>query len=395
MGFFNRGSERLGIYNAANIEADTSYYGECGALRIACDAAENDRVMFEAMIANDFEEIGALEEGAITESELEAIQEANIGGIWAKIKDMVKKIAAKIKGLFQTFITKVNSVIIRDNKKFVEKYKREVLTKDTSKMKYKWSKKKTTLPNAISDATDGINKAIDEVKSASSKDGLLKLDEEISGGDYAKRVLGQVISGTEEETFAKDFHEAWFDDEDEVEGLDNGRKSEIISVLTTKNAVKDVEDVYKKCDSAFSKYLNKIDKLQNEMVKTIPNGAGYSNMDDNSGIDVSVDKAEGKDRRTIGYNNEKSRNDNSSKTIMMNKLALIQRAVSKSQTLYSMIGSAVIKETKFEIAQARRVFAKAASFNPKSIKESAVFEAAAEEAAYYDIMSSFESPEMA
>ena len=401
MGFLNRGSERLGIYNAQNIDADTSYYGECGALRIACDAVENDRVMFEAMLENDFAEMDAytqLQEGAITESEIEAIQEASIGGVWAKIKEIVKKIASKIKGLFQSFIVKVNSVIIRDNKKFVEKYKRDVLTKDTSKMKYKWSEPHL-LDQKLTSVNDEILRIIDDVRNADDPK-LKKLDEELSDGTFADEVLKEVVKNTDEDSFDKDYHEACFDDEEEVEGLDNSRKSNIIGILTTSaKCLKEIEDANKATDKAFTKYLNFIDKISKELSKTI-NGSddpeGYSNSQRGGlgkTINLNPDEDLRKEKGYISYGGKEKTKEG--KTLMMNKVTLIQRMVTKSQGLYSKVGAAAIAATKFEIAQARRVFAKAAAYNPKSVKESAVFESAAEEAAYYDVMSSFESPEMA
>lgn len=49
--------------------------------------------------------------------------------------------------------------------------------------------------------------------------------------------------------------------------------------------------------------------------------------------------------------------------------------------------TATLTETKFLVAQARRVFAAAVHFNPKSVKESALMMEVAQEAAVYEVLS--------
>ena len=79
----------------------------------------------------------------------------------------------------------------------------------------------------------------------------------------------------------------------------------------------------------------------------------------------------------------------------MQRLTTIQRTVTVIQSFFSRLTSCQIKEMKFLIAQARSIFAKAVTYNPKkSANENAVFMEAAGDAAIYDVMSSFESYEM-
>ena len=60
----------------------------------------------------------------------------------------------------------------------------------------------------------------------------------------------------------------------------------------------------------------------------------------------------------------------------------------------SRISGVLIAETKFEIKQARRVFAQAAAFNAKAVKENALLVEAAGDAAEYEVESSFNDYEM-
>ena len=53
----------------------------------------------------------------------------------------------------------------------------------------------------------------------------------------------------------------------------------------------------------------------------------------------------------------------------------MQKAVTVLQSVSTKVASCVLAEVKFDIAQSRRVFAKAAAYNPKSVKEDAVLRA--------------------
>lgn len=386
MGMFSRNRTALGSYSGAEIVADESYYGEIGALQITLEGLQNDQDIFMACLEGDFEETAGLLSGAITESQI--IEEAGgaLSGFIDKIKAVVKKIWEKIKGLFNTFIKKVNGVVIRDNKKFVEKYKRDVLTKDLSKMKFKYQKPKTIKSFNVEGAQNEIDSIIDTITKA--KD-LSKEAEKLDDGSYADDIYAKIVSGADAESFAKDYHEQCFEDEDEVEGLSGSELSSIMDILTGKKVISDIEDRKKKIDKVFSDYLKTIDKKCNDMASNIPGDTKKYDGETNTHYNMNVNRTGGETRKLTFAKN--SKND---KDLAMKKLSLIQRTVSVSQSVYSTVTAAEIKETKFKIAQARKVFAKAVSFNPKSVKESATFMEAAGDAAFYDVMSSFDSYEL-
>lgn len=383
MGIFSKNRTDLGSYNGAEIVADESYYGELGALTITLEGLQNDQDIFTACLEGDFEETAGLLTGAITESQI--LEEA--GGAFSsfieKIKTMVKKIAEKLKGLFSTFIKKINSVIIRDNKKFVDKYKREVLTKDLSKMKFKYQKPKDIKGFSIDAAQNEVDKIIGNI---ASSDNIGKEAEKLDDGTYTDSIYAKIVSGTDADSFAKDYHEQSFDDEEEVEGLSGSELSSIIELLTGKKIISELETKKKKIDKVFSDYLRVIDKKCNNMAANIPGDT--KNKDGSAGgidyMSVGTDRS----KTTVTFTGNKT-----SKDTAMKKLSLIQRTVSLTQSIYSTVTAAEIKETKFKIAQARKVFAKAVSYNPKKVNESTFMEAAGD-AAFYDVMSSFESYEM-
>ena len=397
MGMFSRNRTGLGAYNGAEIVAEEAYYGEMGALQITLEGLQNDQDIFNACLENEFNEAIGLMSGAITESEIVEEASGAVAGFIEKIKTMVKKIWAKIKGLFDTFIKKINSVIIRDNKKFVEKYKREVLTKDLSKMKYKWQKPKDFDNFAkVEDAEEAIDTVISDIcKQGTGLKDLERYEEELSDGTAENRFYSGIIKGSDASSFAKDYHELWFEDEEEEEGLSSSDLSEIISILIDKKLVTNLEKNKKSIDKVFSNYLKTIDKQCNAMVKNIP--GEVSNYDstfkrgekDVYTFDVKRDKEDsnGKDKK-VRFGDGKDGKD-----LAMKKLNMIQKLVTKTQSLFAHVTSCEITETKFKIAQARRIFAKAVSYNPKKVNESAFVEAAGD-AAYYDVMSLFEDYSM-
>ncbi len=72
----------------------------------------------------------------------------------------------------------------------------------------------------------------------------------------------------------------------------------------------------------------------------------------------------------------------------------IQKTVSTYQIIVNMFVGRFIEENKNYIAQCRRVFAQAASFNPKAVKENAILIEAVGEAAEFELHTLIESAEM-
>lgn len=393
MGMFSRNRTSLGSYSGDEIIANENYYGELGALQIALEGVQNDQDIFMACLENDFEETAGLMTGVVTESQI--IEEAGgaISGMLGKIKEMVKKLWGKIKGLFDTFIKKVNGVIIRDNKKFVDKYKREVVGKDLSKMKYKAAKPKEGWTKALDELRDKRDTMLASAGSQIDTDIEMtrdeNMDEKINDGSYLDKLCGVTVKGSDSNSFEKDYHELLFDDSEEHEGLSAGEVSEIMTILCEKKLVSDLETTKKKVDKVFSDYLKAIDKVGNKMAQNIPGNTVNSDGKDDSGADYLNVGRNKEHAKTVAFS------DKESKDAAMKRISTIQRVVSVSQGFYSRLTSCNIKEMKFLISQARSVFAKAVSYNPKkSANENAVFMEAAGDAAIYDVMSSFESYEM-
>ena len=356
MGVYSSNRTQLGMYNSDEIVANENYVGVVGACQMMLEGFQNDQAIFESVLAADFMEAVAVQEGAV---EYSTLNEASIGGFVDKLKELVKKIWEKIKGLFQTFIAKVNNVVIRDNKKFVDKYKKEVFGKTSlSKMKYKWAEPKEAGFKALAAQLEvvKVTEAMDRCHGLSA-DELKKLNERVDNNELLEEILG-----TEVKEYAKEMHEKCFDDEEEVEGLDSARLNECMDTLVnSKNSLKNIQDAKNKADKAFSEMLKSIEKSRNEVLKNIPS------------------------------KDDKTRTESDKSMALLNTQ---HKVISVANTAMSKSTAALMAETKALIKQSRRVFAQAVSFNPKAVKENALLIEAVGEAAEYEVESSLNDYEI-
>lgn len=377
MGVYSNNRTTLSKYNGEDIVANENYFGEIGACQIMIENAQNDQAVFDAVIRNDFTEAALSIKGSVEESaELGAVLESGASGFIEKIKEFVQKVWAKIKGLFKSFFAKIDGVITRDNKKLVEKHKKAVLTKDLSKMKYKWADPTGELESPSSAAEIGKSAAW-ILGDALSKDfgKIESLTEKIDSGDRLQELLGMAVGSStcESSEFAKEYHDKCFKDEDSEEGLANGRLNEIMSILTeSSKTLKAAKKMQGDIDKAFSNILKQVDKQRTEVSKMIPDKkndkytSSYKDSEGNS-INGGTDTASNMNKR----------------------LNFIYKEINVSQIAMNKTASAMLTETKNLISQCRRVFSQAAAFNAKSVKEDAMLIEAVGESAEFEFESSF------
>ncbi len=368
MGVYSSNRSNLG---PVEVVAAEGYHNGIGAAQIMIEACQNDQAFFEAVIGNDFREAAGVLEGTILESELLTINEASFGGVIDKIKEFLVKLLEKIKGLFNAFRVKVANVFVRDNKAFVEKYKAEVLKKDLSKMKYKYSKPTGKTP---SDPAIKFSMDLGDMASMKTAEDVQKYINDTFGEDKAiEAALGSTIgqSSTSVGEYAKAVHEYVYEDEDEVEGVSAAFISEIISNLTTaKDALSKIDKDYKKAEKEISDGIKKIEKSRSDLVKLIPK--------DNSGsVDVGGEKA--------SFSNKDDRD------ALNAKLNALYKGATTYQTIFTKCAAVDLAETKFGLAQQRRIFAQAAAYTP--VKEDAVLAEAVADASNYEVDSCFDSYE--
>lgn len=382
MGVFSRNRSHLAGFDSSEIIANENYVGGVGAMQMVIEGYQNDHALFEAVLGMDFQEAAALNEGV----ELEVFTEASISSLFDKIKEFVKKAWEKIKGLFKTFLAKLDGIIMKDNKAFVDKYRRAVTAKDLSKMKYKWCNPtgKNITVKALTTIQSEVGSSLTRVKSM-DENNLGPEQEKVSDSDYIDGILTTMLGETTDaKSFAKDFKSVMFEDEEKEEGLSSGRLLEIMGVLSEKKVISNIEKAKTESDRYFTKLLKQIDNISKDASKLaksndpdagtgasshkIDAGGNYSNIDMSLGTKTQAEK-------------------------MFNRVTIMQKHVATYQTALNMFIGRLIEETKFHIKQCKRVFAQAASYNPKAVKENAILIEAVGEAAEYELHSLIESAE--
>lgn len=358
MGVYSLNRTGLSTYDESLVEADMSYVGVMGCCEAMIDMEVNNHAIFEATIARDFLEASFIQEGKT--EELDALTEATGSGVIENIKKMVKKVWAKIKGIFESFIAKLDKVIIRDNKKYVEKYQKAVRSKDLSKMKFKFAEPdRAALAKLKQDiSAGGLKSEADTVVGflISNDSKFADVKDKISNNEYydfiVKSAVGSIASDAEYKDLEKSLHEACFKDEEEKEGLSGSELSTIIVDLIGDKTKKEVQDAQKMTNKHFADLLSKLDKATSTVLK-YKSGQAQDNHSTNAKV--------GNDN-LVNYSNK------SAQESFVPKAGVAQQAITQIETVHNKLVACFLKEHKFLISQARRVFAKAVSFNAKSTK---------------------------
>lgn len=389
----------MGVYSqyAASVAessvgfADESYAGVAGAYRMMEESAINSHSIFEAVIGRDYvEAYNAVNPSIVSESDLEAVNEASIGEIWSKVVAFVQKLWQKLLGILKSIKDRVAAVFIRDGKELVNKYKKDILKKVTNgdftdKFKFKWKKVNTkrvddlggTLTSLLanSEAGDGLvtnlsssviskglhdagiglkadtaqgREAIARVNDTSEDKGIKGIrpytSDELT--DMTENTLANIIgssSSVSKKDFPKEFHDMWFEDEDEEDNF-SSRMDEIVATLTgAKKGLKDIEKAEKTVNNHFKTFRKQAESIQKEMSR-------LAGKDNNS---TSAATANRQASRAISCLN----------------------VISTCSTLTISAWTACFKE---EVKQARAVWIKAATWRKTATTESTLLEAVAQ-----------------
>lgn len=377
MGIYSANRTGLGYYSDAEVPVDESYVGTIGCYNALIDMERNNHAIFENFIARDFEEATMVYEGA-HEDDLIAFTEASLGGFFQSFKAMIMKIWEKIKGIFSTFLKKLDSVIIRDNKKYVDKYQKEVRTKNLSKMKYKVCKyakedglnelkKKLGENNATftTIADEAVNIIAD---SAPNFDKIKKLTED---GDYESYVieqaLGSKFKSVELNELAKEIHDYCFDSEESEEGLKTEDLTQIILVLRGDKTKSEIEKAQRQTNKHFSNVLKTLDKYAKDLSKV---GKDTDAADYVYGSNSSTQKS------------SVPKGDTNRASELLKRAGVAQTAVNQVEVVHNRVVACFLNEHKFDIKQSRRIFSKAVAYNDKAKNESVLLDAIEETAGY-------------
>ena len=385
MGMFS--SNRTYLGSDIDVVANESYVGIEGAYRAMCEGYQNSYAIFESCIGLDFMEAAVVNEG-YSENEFSVIQENFVMDFFTKLKEFLVKLLEKIKGIISSFITKVVGTFTKDGKELVNKYKKQIMSKDLSKMKYKYAKPtgKEIQPqnltnhynNQIITFLKKVNFLIDEIDLYTNGNGSFVTGQEhidditkaLDDNDYLEEALAKTLSGysgkkLEMSEYAKEAKEHLFEDE-EKETEDAGKLiSELILTLTTaEKQQKELKRSEREDQKTIKDLITKYDRASKEANNKIPaTGAKAKNVTDSVG---KINKV----------------------------LNLASRAQTQMSSGLTKAYAVKLELIKFHFAQCKRIWVQMAAYNPKTVKEDAELLQAIGEAAEYEAYSSFTEAEM-
>lgn len=290
---------QYGAGTGAVVEADTSYCGVDGCMRMVLESIQNEHDTFNMLIAGDFAEAADRANGVYTESSY--ITEGVLSNIFQKVADFFKKILAKIKGIIKSIIDNIKMRFTKSGKELWNKYYKTVQSKmnkgDLRGMKFKYSKPTGKEPNDgwsdnLKDAYTELSAAKRSAENGGLADGekydpdsISNMRDTLAKGkrndaahpftedekkDIKEEAFAKVVGSSgkiSESEFASEMKDLMFEDEEEVDEFTESVFSDIRYYLTSldkdikllekeertfekacKDVIKQAEDVRKEMD---------------------------------------------------------------------------------------------------------------------------------------------------
>ena len=247
--------------SASTIPMAEGYDCSYGVGLALVESARNDLAMFQALVQADYKEMAICKEstGVMQEGEIATLHEAVGGGIFKKIAELFKKLVAKVKAIFHSFMTKINGLTMKD-KELVKKYSKELARKrNLDKLEVKWRKRKS--------GTDFTAKNFSTVAAGFKKaEGWTE-----DSWDRVKFCLHKDVESTNE--YVEVCLEEAFEDEDTV------KLGEIGGWRAVAGFINEHAGKLKTMQSEINKGTTALEKLVKEYDKAASNAAGESVKD--------------------------------------------------------------------------------------------------------------------
>ena len=272
----------MGVYSISNRELDlTTGVIECahepgleGAYHIVAESEANYNAIMQA--------VGVAELAVFESTGAEMIYEAgDVKGFFGKMKELFLNLWEKIKGLFKKFFAMFDTYV-KNDKDFVNKYKKDILSANTKGFKYK-----------------GFNFTLDaiDVKKAGNKiDGLLphgtptdkngmedfikKFEDRV---ELVEKMRGAAVgeSSLEAAEFTKELFKKLRSGEDTKEEMDNiSAHDQLIAISQNSNLKKAAEQQYKDMEKEIKDVINVLEKAEKDLLKGVPD------KDDREGTEI-------------------------------------------------------------------------------------------------------------
>ena len=374
---YGKNTTSLGNYDSESVAALEGYEGVVGSLQIMTESYINEGKMFKFLIERDFQEAVDIRNGVFTES-AEVLTEG-ASEIFAKIKEMIKKAWAKVKGLFKSFIAKFEIMMRNDTKSLYKKYNKQWIAGRTKKLKkYKYCTLKDELSGdgalSESDIMRQYVKDYNDITGVSiTKEKLESISDDISDGSKLDTMLSAFAGiSTDAKSFAKDYHDKFFDEEETYtdEVLDSKIVENVEKYLNQNKLLPGIQKAAKKNDKIFSELLKSIDNAQKEIVN-------YITSKDKNSKTIDLRYKDKENNRSVGNGSISVTQDNADLSNM--KISTLRSLVSTAQRAVNMVNSAYLTAAKFEIAQCKRIFSQVVH---KGINEAAYLDAIGEGAEF-------------
>jgi len=223
--------------------------------------------------------IGLHENKALRESGECALNEGAIRSFWEKVKKFFMSILAKLKGIFNSFMSRVDAQF-KGGKSFFDKYKKELAEKfskiDKDKVKFH-GYKFTHLDSKNSMNKEGIANTVAAMFSVSAQsldfsatdaqkiiDGREKLDDKIEG--FRSACLGETSGSYSASEYNKALFEHFRDGQSTKSEVDGVDFAYLAKVLGNDKAAKDASDSYKQLEKDINEIIKLTEKAQNTSI---------------------------------------------------------------------------------------------------------------------------------
>ena len=410
----------MNIDTSSSIPMTEGYDGSIGCAKALIESAQNDYAMFRAMLESDAREIQAMKSGYVNESEIISLQEATVGGIWSKIKELFQKLIAKIKSIFANFLAKFRSLYMKD-KDLVKKYGQQVMRKSNlGNMSIKWRKTKggngakalDFITTSITDVDDFADKSLESVAYMWDNDADKRWEQVTETLDKSIKLGIKKASSASE--LRENVDEAiWEDDsptEYDFKEVFSGAREMINTFESLDKMNKDSNKTVTKLTRALDKKLKDIDKFANQAAKDAKDYnktkefIGKSNYFDKDDLFIANDKGLGRnlwydaDSEGSNTNRDNKYDDLAKDTKIANdkkpQKAMDIRSKFANQT-YDMcvvMNDAILvccnvylEAQKEFYKQTKAVFMKAVTVSDKKLEESSIYAQAVAETAMHEI----------
>ena len=357
-------NNRIDSIANVQVEAATGYDDVTGVQIAMIESYQNDLAIFEGTIRNDMQEASMKAEG-LDEGAVMSFSEGAISDLVGKIKAFFVKLWAKIKGIFTSFMAKFDSVFMKSNKEFVNKYKKDVFSgKDLHGLKVKIRPHASGAISVIKIEGEVVNDIAPNLVNSGTIESIEKEIEDFNQDEYICSILNKTITPalnlSSASDYDKDAMDALYDEAEEVENPDVNAVA--TKLLNSDAALKDAKKAKVDMDKLMSKIVSNLQKAQTETSKKFPVSGTASVSYNQHGIN-------GDDGSTTAAAHTGNKEEISK---YQKALSLASRKASAVQTAMLKFTGFVIKTTKFEISQDRKIFAAAVAYHRKKNESSLI-----------------------